>query len=155
MLRRLARQSRDPDEIRRPAGAVPKGIASRVRSDQSYAELSAAGIVTSRGRYRSWRGKAKALELRSRALSGKTVEASKTRVTRPFWENLLNAGLNMMAKCGPLAPSAGEDTIEHIGREAAEYNTDKVIRDMVSGLHSSSVMTVKIPPERSYRWSTG
>jgi hypothetical protein len=50
----------------------------RVRSDQSYADLSAAGIVTSRGRYRSWRGKAKALESRSRALSGKTVEASKT-----------------------------------------------------------------------------
>jgi len=58
----------------------------------------------------------------------------------------------MWASC----PVCGqEDTIEHIGREAAEYNTDKAIRDMLSGLHSSSVMTVKIPPERSYSWITG
>ena len=68
---------------------------------------------------------------------------------------LLNAGLNVMAKCGPLTVCGQEDTIEHIGREAAEYNTDKAIRDMLSGFHSSSVMTVKIPPERSYRWITG
>jgi hypothetical protein len=47
-----------------------------------------------------------------------------------------------------------EDTIENIGREAAEYRTDKAIRDVLSGLHSSNVMTVKSPPERVYRWVT-
>jgi uncharacterized Zn finger protein (UPF0148 family) len=58
----------------------------------------------------------------------------------------------MWASC----PICGQkDTIEYIGREAAEYRADKAIRDMLSGLQSSSIMTVKYPPERSYRWITG
>jgi hypothetical protein len=58
----------------------------------------------------------------------------------------------MWASC----PVCGqEDTIADIQREAAEYNIDNAVRDSLLGFPSSSVMTVKGPPERSYRWITG
>lgn len=48
-----------------------------------------------------------------------------------------------------------EDTTVDIGREAAEYQADKATRDVFSGLQGSSIMTVKLPPERVYRWVIG
>lgn len=57
----------------------------------------------------------------------------------------------MWASC----PICGqEDTITYINREAAEYSTDKALREEFSGL-SGSVMTIKLPPQREYRWITG
>jgi hypothetical protein len=59
----------------------------------------------------------------------------------------------MWASC----PVCGQEVqlIADIQREAAEYHADKAIRDAFSGLRSSSVMTVKSPPERAYRWIAG
>jgi hypothetical protein len=58
----------------------------------------------------------------------------------------------MWASC----PVCGqEDTIADIQREAVEYHADKAIRDAFSGFRSSSVVTIKSPPERVYRWITG
>ena len=58
----------------------------------------------------------------------------------------------MWASC----PVCGqEDTIADIQREAVEYHTDEIVRAAFSGLRSSNAMTVKSPPERTYRWITG
>jgi uncharacterized Zn finger protein (UPF0148 family) len=57
----------------------------------------------------------------------------------------------MWASC----PVCGrEDRIADIQREAAEYHTDKAVRDTLSGVSANS-MTVKSPPQREYRWITG
>jgi hypothetical protein len=53
---------------------------SAVKPDEPASNFQQrANAIRRAGRFRSWRGEAKALESRSRALSGKTVEASKTR----------------------------------------------------------------------------
>ena len=50
---------------------------AHVRGQRSFDRQS--DLLPLLGRYRSWRGEAKGLESHCRALSGKTVEASKTR----------------------------------------------------------------------------
>jgi hypothetical protein len=52
-----------------------------------------------------------------------------------------------------VCPNCGQsDTPENVAREAAEYLTDKTIREGMAGFGNMPGITVTSPPQREYRF---